>query len=258
MGKLDAIKQGMSLLTYKVPKGKINPKNMGYVLSDGTINFGSEEAAISYTKNRIMSALKAKEPFERGVYVNKNRILEETDGTTNSVKMGLEEAMPEHTMFFHGHSKAQPISVSDYFCLKSYPNLDSVHAYDTSGEISSLYKTRKNTTKLDNQSINDLLWQSNEFIGYQYQESICAPFKKEFKKLLKIPDKTERDAVCNNLYSKIQSSPEGQLRIHRFWQQNAKKLGVRYETNYTGFPPKEVSLTERIINTFKNLFSKSE
>ena len=59
MGKLDAIKQGMSLLTYKVPKGKINPKNMGYVLSDGTINFGSEEVAKSYAKNRIMSALKA-------------------------------------------------------------------------------------------------------------------------------------------------------------------------------------------------------
>ena len=258
MGKLDAIKQGMSLLTYKVPKGKINPKNMGYVLNDVTINFGSEEAAISYAKNRIISALKAKEPFERGVYVNKNRILEETDGTIHSVKMNLEEAMPEHTMFFHGHSSAQPISVSDYFCLKNYPNLDSVHAYDTSGEISSLYKTCKNATKLDKQSINDLLWQSDRFIGYLYQENICAPFKKEFKKLLKIPDKMERNAACNNLYSKIQSSPEGQLRIHRFWQQNAKKLGVRYETNYTGFPPKEVSLTERIINTFKNLFSKSE
>lgn len=254
MGKLDAIKQGMSLLTYKVPKEKINPKNMGYVLSDGTINFGSEEAAISYAKNRIMSALKAKKHFERGIYINKNRILEETDGTTNSVKMNLEEAMPEHTMFFHGHSSAQPISVSDYFCLKKYPNLDSVHAYDTSGEISSLYKTCKNTTKLDKQSINDLLWQSDRFIGHQYQENICAPFKKEFKKLLKIPDKTERDAACNNLYSKIQSSPEGQLRIHRFWQNHAKKLGVRYETNYTGFPPKEVSLTEKIIDTLKNIF----
>ena len=258
MGKLDAIKQGMSLLTYKVPKGKINPKKVGYVLDDGTINFGSEEAAISYAKNRIMSALKAKKHFERGIYVNKNRILEETDGTIHSVKMGLEEAMPEHTMFFHGHSSAQPISVSDYFCLKNYPNLDSVHAYDTSGEISSLYKTRKNATKLDKQSINDLLWQSDRFIGDLYQEYICAPFKKEFEKLLKIPDKMERNAACNNLYIKIQSSPEGQLRIHRFWQQNAKKLGVRYETNYTGFPPKEVSLTERIINTFKNLFSKSE
>lgn len=257
MGKLDAIKQGMSLLTYKVPKGKINPKNVGYVLNDGTINFGSEEAAISYAKHRIMSALKAKKHFERGIYVNKNRILEETDGTIHSVKMNLEEAMPEHTMFFHGHSSAQPISVSDYFCLKNYPNLDSVHAYDTSGEISSLYKTRKNATKLDKQSINDLLWQSDRFIGDLYQENICAPFKKEFEKLLKIPDKMERNAACNNLYIKIQSSPEGQLRIHRFWQQNAKKLGVRYETNYTGFPPKEVSLTERIINTFKNIF-KSE
>ena len=91
MGKLDAIKLGMSLLTYKVPKGKINPKNMGYVLSDGTINFGSEESAKLYAKNRIMSALKSKEPFERGVYVNKNRILEEADGTTNSVKMNLEK-----------------------------------------------------------------------------------------------------------------------------------------------------------------------
>ena len=103
MGKLDAIKQGMSLLTYKVPKGKINPKNMGYVLSDGTINFGSEEAAISYAKNRIMSALKAKEPFERGVYVNKNRVWGEFDGDKHSVNMISDINIPEHTMSFHGH-----------------------------------------------------------------------------------------------------------------------------------------------------------
>lgn len=255
MGKLDAIKQRMSLLTYKVPKGKINPKNMGYVLSDGTINFGSEEAAISYAKNRIMSALKAKEPFERGVYVNKNRVWGEFDGDGYSVTM-YPGNMPEHTMSFHGHPrKSQPLSLGDYFSLKHKPYIDSTHAYDTNGEISSFYKTGNKKKTLD---INTLFWSLDKYVEKQFDRAIFNPFKKEIKKVSKISNETERNTAFDELYEHIQTSPEGQLRIHRFWQNHAKELGVRYETNYTGFPPKEISWTERIINTLKNLFSKSE
>lgn len=257
MGKLDAIKQGMSLLTYKVPKGKINPKNMGYVLSDGTINFGSEEAAKSYAKNRIMSALKAKEPFERGVYVNKNRIWGEFDGDRHSVTMHPRN-IPKHTMSFHGHpTKSQPLSLTDYLTLRNNPNLDSIHAYDANGEISSFYKT--NNKKKIPDTIEMLFWLLDEYVEKQFDRAIFInPFKKEIKKASKIPNEINKDAMFKELYHYAQTSPKGQLRIHRFWQNHAKELGVRYETNYTGFPPKEVSLAERIINTLKNLFSKSE
>lgn len=248
MGKLDAIKQGMSLLTYKVPKGKINPKNMGYILSDGTINFGSEEAAISYAKNRIMSALKAKEPFERGVYVNKNRVWGEFDGTSHCVEMDPRN-IPEHTMSFHGHpTKSQPLSLPDYLNLQNNPHVDSKHAIDPNGEISSFYKTGNLKKTLD----KALFWGLDEYVEKQfYRAIIYKPFKKEIKKACKIPNETNRDAMLDELYDYAQSSPDGQLRIHRFWQNHAKELGVRYETNYTGFPPKEVSLTEKIIDTLK-------
>ena len=253
MGKLDAIKQGMSLLTYKVPKGKINPKNMGYVLSDGTINFGSEEAAISYAKNRIMSALKAKEPFERGVYVNKNRVWGEFDGTSHCVEMDPRN-IPEHTMSFHGHpTKSQPLSLPDYLNLKNNPHVDSKHAIDPKGEISSFYTTGNLKQTLD----KALFWSLDTYVEKQFDRAIFNPFKKEIKKVSKISNETERNTAFEELYEHIQTSPEGQLRIHRFWQNHAKELGVRYETNYTGFPPKEVSWTEKIINTFKNIF-KSE
>ena len=247
MGKLDAIKQGMSLLTYKIPKGKINPKNMGYVLNDGTINFGSEEAAISYAKNRIMSALKAKEPFERGVYVNKNRVWGEFYGTSHCVEMDPRN-IPEHTMSFHGHpTKSQPLSLPDYLNLKNNPHVDSKHAIDPNGEISSFYKTGNLKKTLD----KTLFWELDEYVEKQfYRAIIYNPLKKEIKKANKIPNETNRDAMLDELYDYAQTSPDGQLRIHRFWQNHAKELGVRYETNYTSFPPKEVSLTSKIINIF--------
>ena len=169
--------------------------------------------------------------------------------------MHSKRAIP-HTMSFHGHpGKSQPISLPDYFCLRDNPNLDSIHAYDANGEISSLYK---NSLNLKNyKTFKCLLYESDDFITRLYDKIICNPFKKEFKKINKITNETERVAANDNLYQNIQESPDGQLRIHRFWQNYAKQLGVRYKTNYTGFPPKEVSLTERIINTFKNIF-KSE
>ena len=43
MANISQIKTGISLLKWQVPKGKINPKTLGWVRPDGIINFQSAE-----------------------------------------------------------------------------------------------------------------------------------------------------------------------------------------------------------------------
>ena len=117
MYKIQALKTGISLL-WKAPKGKINPKALGYVCPDGAINFATEEAAVQYAKNKCVKA--AKNGYEHGGLRYKNRIILEKIGDENGVDFGrVKINIPKGTEIFHDHpgEKANPISLQDYYCL---------------------------------------------------------------------------------------------------------------------------------------------
>ncbi len=76
-----------SVLETKPLQGKINTKELGYINSNGNIVFGNQQAAQKYAKNRIQKALHAEKPFERGLFVDKNVVLEEINGNKTSINL---------------------------------------------------------------------------------------------------------------------------------------------------------------------------
>ena len=65
----------------------INPKKLGWIRPDGKINFQTEDVAMEYAKNRVISALKRHKPFERSIIVDKNTIIGEISGNAERIDM---------------------------------------------------------------------------------------------------------------------------------------------------------------------------
>ena len=131
-------------MLWKAPKGKINPKTLGYVCPNGTINFQTAESAQTYAKNRVMSALHAPKPFERVVFVEDSRIIGEIDGTVHKVHFD-HKIIEGHkdVSLVHGHPTNTPLSDVDYFCLVANNELKSIIAYNKLGEYSKMTKKKK-------------------------------------------------------------------------------------------------------------------
>ena len=73
-----------SILETKPFRGKFEPNKLGYILSDGTINFSSVKTAFEYGKNKCVQALNSSNPYEHGVIIFGTRVLEELVGTISS------------------------------------------------------------------------------------------------------------------------------------------------------------------------------
>ena len=112
MANISQIKTGISLLKWQVPKGKINPKALGYVCPNGTINFQTAETAQTYAKNRVLSALQAPKPFERAVSVEDSRIIGDINGTVHKVEFDSKNLLNGHNdvTLVHGHPIGTPLS----------------------------------------------------------------------------------------------------------------------------------------------------
>ena len=127
MGKAQVLETGLSLLRWQLPKGKINPKTLGYVCPNGSINFQTAETAQTYAKNRVMSALHAPKPFERAVFVEENKISGDIDGTVHKVHFD-HKILDGHkdVTLVHGHPTNTPLSTEDYLCLEGNNGLKSI------------------------------------------------------------------------------------------------------------------------------------
>ena len=113
-----------------------------------TIIFKSEQEAQNYAKKRVIEALKAEPPFERSVLVQQNKVIAEVDGYAYSVPMDLPSYRKyKNLSLIHGHpdsfekGKTSPISTGDINCLLLNNNINSVRAYSSVGEHSTI--TRK-------------------------------------------------------------------------------------------------------------------
>ena len=112
MSKISAIQKGISYLLWKTPKGKVNPKTLGYVLPNGNINFQSAEKAYNYAKNCVMKALESDNQYERGLVIKGNTIIADVHGTQNEIKFA-DDLDLWGTTIVHGHPDNTPISLGD-------------------------------------------------------------------------------------------------------------------------------------------------
>ena len=125
---------------------KVDSKTLGYIRPDGVINFQSTLAAQEYAKNRAISALKGKNPHERLIIVDKNRILDEIEGDSYSGVLIPIKYKTNKLSVVHGHPDLYgkgclaPISIADASTILRWNNLEEIVAYNTKGEFSMLKK----------------------------------------------------------------------------------------------------------------------
>ena len=273
MPNVSQIKTGISLLRWQggkfLPKGKIDPKALGYVCPNGEINFATENTAIQYTKNKCMKA--AQNGYELGGFRHKNRILLEKKGDADCVDFGRHVDVPEGTEVFHSHvgENANPVSLQDYICIMDEPKISSIIAYDSKGAYSKLSKTAEayqdevETIVVKDKGLKQFLRQifdkpkiftgliskrfrlkqecENDFldkvIGKELRERLEQIDKQltfiERGKIKCTPEEFNRlQKEQSDLLRTAQSSNVGKQRIHKFWNENDYKYGVEYSTDF--------------------------
>lgn len=258
-----------SILTSRAVK--VNQKSLGYVHKNSEIAFQSNEAALNYSKNQVVKALKVEKPYEKAVVVKDNVVKGVFNGDADKVLIPVFPV--KGCTVVHGHPQAKcglstPISGPDSESLiMSLGDYDRVIAYNTAGEYSQLSKIpmhkRDFTFKikdcdisskvynLKNSEINNILSfdsgiQKMEKSKNSIEEIIAQAKKDSINKISKtfiFKEKTIKQVESalkngnNKLADKIledaQCSPEGIQRIHQFWTKFANMHGLEYKTNYS-------------------------
>lgn len=272
MGKIQVLKSGISLLKWQVPKGKINPETLGYVLPNGNINFASNEAAMNYAKKAVVRALKSEFPYERGIVVNNRQIIADIKGTGNQVNFGKMNI--ENCSVVHGHPNSTPISIGDYDVLMIGSAKENI-AYNLNGEYSKLIlnsepkfldfipqKIKRFMTKcihnfrrgVADYEYSEFMKPTDIMMIEKYKSIVhkinefCINADNKTKKTLaywvkKIDDDLVKDLsqippelqpILKDLFeiNKNEFTIKKPL-VHKFWLENAEKLGVKYETNFS-------------------------
>ena len=240
-----------SLLETKPFRGKIESSKLGYILSDGTINFSNVEAAFEYGKNRCVQALNGNNPYEHGVVISGKRVLEEIIGTRSSCSFNPRKYKTKIT-FLHGHPDmyakggTTPVSVADFRALVGNifmnRNVDEVVAFNSKGEYSKLSKkVKKYKNKLS------LIWNYIKYAKIEKKEQkmlsklSVAPLIEKINSLQK--KLRTKDGINEIIYNQLleidkqiasfKVSESDCKIIHEFWKKNASSLGVIYETNFS-------------------------
>lgn len=149
---------------------KINQREIGLILSDGTIKFQSEEQAIAFGKKKIMSGLHQDVPIEVNVEIGKGgRVLGVNKGQYDSVEPVFKlhpELARDAYISMHGHPEwavanigtgyATAISTPDYEHFIKY-KIKKMIVYNSKGEYYEMVKSPKFKSKMPRKKLLDAL-----------------------------------------------------------------------------------------------------
>lgn len=266
MNKLQALKSGASYLLGKVPAGKISASTLGWIRPDKTIRFSTTDAAYNYAKNTVVKALNSPNPYEKSVVVNGKTILSEVNGSKNKclVPLGSKGTWIHGHPDFCGKRKAFPFSALDYQTFMGNDKLTGAIIYNSAGEASAMRKKSpkgllgKLVTKLiPDEKYQQIKTQSR--IGYAssgYNSKLLANTDKKTK--IKLDKLTIQKQIANakgdikkatqlvkewsELYNKeVEKATHSEsiaISIHKFWADNASRLGIEYASNFSNFVKK--------------------
>ena len=207
---------------------KINPKNLGYVLKDGTIQFASKGAVFEYAQNMVKKGFNAKEPHEVAVSWKNNRILAVTHGKFSRVKQP--KNLPNGCSSMHGHLLECPISPDDYMYMMFKNNKEEI-ALCPSGRYSRIIRL------------------SGENINYTSTQKKCI---KTYMKLKKIEFLSAAEIICKQMPLAIKNLGKKLIGIKNTNIDKPEKEAIKlFNEKYAP------SLARRVAETFKKLGHES-
>lgn len=247
-----------SLLLQKHYLPKINLKSLeslGYVCPNGQINFQTEKAALSYTKNTILKALKSGK--EREVITKDASVLKIFDGNENSVTAKFSE-FPDikGCIQHHGHPSnngyyAPPFSKADvnvFHMLNKVLGYKKSIVYNSLGEECTMVSTKKPflcNLKFSPDSRRNLYYLNPKtFFNFVSLKNLHEKFLKEHSKdyylktLLKRCSQEEIIFIASQKDNKKIFTPWledkiNALLFHDELKKYTPKLNIKYETNFS-------------------------
>lgn len=219
---------------------KVNPKELGYVFSNGDIKFQSAETASKYAKNWVMQPLKSKNPYERVVAQHDNVIFFQKDGEKYSTMIDDIDTQKILSRFksdisiVHGHPNlpnkniASPLTTGDCVYLHQDKAFKEIIAYDQQGNFSKLAKKNPN-----NELPKNFM---QKFETYIYPRKLMQRQNELIEKMgtssLTNAEEKELFEIFNKL-QKLSTAKQTAWNAHKFWVNNANNLGLEYSTNYS-------------------------
>ncbi len=211
-------------------------------------DFETRDEAILYAKNRVIEALNAPKPYEHLVLIDNatNEILAEFKGDENQVVECL-SAWDEICVAFngkgytsiHGHPEnkngsTNPIGFTDFLSLINTPKNTVIAAVSRDGNISALtklpYYSQPEDKKIENikNGIVEILAKSFQRTQPQMYDSLYNAFFSTTDSLKKAKISSTFDSILN-----LQDTTyECHRLLHKFWEKQAPKLGLKYYTNF--------------------------
>lgn len=201
-------------------------------------------------KNLVMETILCDDPKESAVLVQDDKIMFHVTGNTRSIFLDpstqhLIYNPDNNIIFIHSHPKrdngGMPVSIDDCVSLLWQGGVKSVYAINHKGEYSMLAKTLK---KLDANALQQ--FDKN----YEYETCLIDSFedeteRKDYENFLKryknaankiYEEGDNIDKVLldyRNYMQKIAEAQKTPQILHQFWQENAPKIDLVYETNYS-------------------------
>lgn len=229
-------KLGKSLFESKAVK--VNPKMLGYIHPDGEIAFQSTDAAISYAKNKVTTALRSKNPYEYNVEIKGSRIINESKGNSSRFERDINSPLE---IGVHGHPDTYAKgcttapSGGDYWALMTSPNQTREIVFNSNGEHYIMEKIPN--FHLDN---NYIISYFNEF-DIKMLKHLFSNKPKAIQEELNQAIQNKNETVFNELLSKHMpltpkdTSKEITDLTHSFWLKYAEESGVKLTTNFSNF-----------------------
>lgn len=207
------------------------------------------EKTLQEAKDFVIKSIKAASPTESAAYIKNDKIIETAlgDATTCDLSDRLRVLLENPKNAFscvHSHPKLEngmtnSLSMADYKLLDNYGGLKSIYAVNTEGEHCLLEKIAEPTDKLNSAQLNNL-----------YEDGLLDFIKntneKEYNRFNELQNK-----ITSAFNGKTTITPQEIMEImsettkireenlakytHHFWQENAPKLGLNYESTFSCF-----------------------
>lgn len=242
---------------------KIKAKNIGYVCSDGTINFQSVKSANKYAKSVVVRALNQDKPFERVVMIEGKRVMKQIDGNGSEVRLRLDPLTMLCDTIVHGHPDmlgkgvTGSFSENDVRTLFSNPfdKVRKIRVYNSAGEASTMKKLAPSKCKGFDYTDEDFNAIRSE--NMKAQDVIDGISEEVYKIGEKLVEKLSSDdsffgkfvrGLSYNHFMEDLAAKSSIYANHLALEKIAPKLNVSYKTNFSNLSKNKLSQLEDCIS----------
>ena len=198
-------------------------------------------------KNIVIKSIMGNQPKESCVYVMDNQIIHYELGGAHNVELSktmreLLDNPKNRIAVIHSHPSqlkdgySAPISYGDFINLNSHEGERSIYAINSLGEYSVLKKIGNARPSIFKVHDFKQLCINAELSGLQEQDIKLIKKHPLFSgKEITEEERKEIEKKAEELFKGEDYIIASRLAIHNFWRENASKLNVQYETNFSCF-----------------------